>query len=114
MKHLFSLVKAFALLAVVILVLPCVANAVELDDKELAQEVEKQLMKNKEYDATSIIVTSKDGVVRLRGSVRDEEAVSQMKNTAKGVPGVKEVKTHIDILMQNDDGPSGASGGGKR
>lgn len=101
MKSIFFAAKSLALLAVLLLAGPQVAAAGSSNDVALAKAVQEKLMSDTSFDATSIIVTSEDGVVHLRGSVNTEKEVEPMKTAAESVPGVQRVETQIDVNNGN-------------
>lgn len=100
-----SLIASALVIAVLLVAAPQFAGAASPDDDALARAVSEKLMSDKEFDATSIIVTAKDGVVLLRGEStetdveKDKAAEEAMKQSAMGVPGVKRVD--IDITSGN-------------
>lgn len=102
MKHLYTVARVATLAAVLLIAAPMVASAAS-SDEALAKEVSAQLMDNKKFDATNIIVTAKDGVVHLRGEVQKASEAKAMEEAAKGVPGVQGVEAQIDVL--NKDRP---------
>lgn len=100
MRRLYMLASAVALVAALLIASPQAASAVT-PDETLAQQVAKQLMENKNFDATDITVTAKDGIVHLRGQMRKGSEVKAMREAAKAVPGVKGVETQVDVAGQN-------------
>lgn len=99
MKYILDLSKLFAVAAVVTFSVPQFASAdsMTLDDATLAGSVSEKLMDSTELDATSLIVTSEDGVVHIRGTVQEEGEAEAAKVIAESVPGVERVETHISI-----------------
>lgn len=100
MKHI-SLFARAALVAIILVAAPSFAGAASSTDAALADAVSDKLMEGKNnFDATSIIVTSEDGVVHLRGSAKNMAEVKRMEATAEKVPGVKRVESQIDLIQE--------------
>lgn len=100
MKHL-SLFARAALVAMVLVAAPSLSGAASPSDDALAKAVSEKLMEGKnDFDATSIIVTSEDGVVYLRGETMDRSAIGRMETVAGEVPGVKRVESQIDVTNE--------------
>src|ERR1700760_313051 len=63
-------------------------------DSELQQSVQSKL-RNKEFQ--QVTVSSSNGVVTLKGSVKDYQAKLDAEKKAHKVPGVKEVDDEIEV-----------------
>ncbi|SBV92092.1 putative Transport-associated protein [uncultured delta proteobacterium] len=99
MRHI-SLFARAALVAMILVAAPSFAGAASSSDAALANAVSDKLMEGKnDFDATSIIVTSEDGVIHLRGSVQKRGEIQRMEEVAKRVPGVKSVESQIDVAQ---------------
>lgn len=99
MRYLYTVARAAALVAVLLLAAPIAASANPADEA-LAKKVSEQLMENKSFDATNIIVTAKEGVVQLRGEVKKASDLKAIEEAAKGIPGVQRVETEVDVMGQ--------------
>ena len=100
MRYLSFFMRA-ALLAVVLIAAPSIADAASSADNALAKAVSEKLMEgSNDFDATNIIVTSEDGVVNLRGETPDGKSIKRMEDIAQSVPGVKRVESQIDVTNQ--------------
>lgn len=98
MKHL-SLFARAALVAVILVAAPSFSDAASPSDDALAQAVSDKLMDGENnFDATSIIVTSEDGVINLRGEAQSRGAIKRMEAVAAKVPGVKRVESQISVM----------------
>ena len=96
-SHVFRLV---AFCGIIALAAPLAAVAAP-GDNAITKAVENTLMKGgTPFDATDVIVSTKDGVVSLRGDVKTAQEAMQIKNAAEAVPGVKQVNSTIDVKNQ--------------
>lgn len=69
----------------------------EYTDKELAEKVNKALLRDPTTDAYEVLVNGKDGTVTLIGTVDSWQEKQLCESVAKSVPGVEEVVNDIDI-----------------
>ena len=99
MRYVFSFLNA-ALLGLALVAAPVAAGAASPADENLAKKVEHQLMIDKSFDATSVIVDATDGVIHLRGTVKNKATGAKVENVAKGVGGVKSVQTQFDYTSE--------------
>lgn len=100
MRHLYALARTAALVAALLIAAPMVTSAAP-EDEGLAKKVSEELIENKSFDASNITVTAEDGIVYLRGQTQNGSDVMAMENAAKQVPGVREVKSQVDVAAQN-------------
>lgn len=98
MKALSIFARSVALLAVLLIAAPQIAGAASPADEALQKAVSERLMTDKQFDATDVIVNAEDGVIKLRGQVKNSKDVQLMKNSAEAVPGVNRVDTMIDVV----------------
>ena len=56
---------------------------------------------NKSFDATGVTVTSEDGVIHLIGSMKNRGEAAKMVHDTMYMPGVKNVRTQLDIASDN-------------
>ncbi|MCA1326993.1 BON domain-containing protein [Herbaspirillum sp. alder98] len=68
-----------------------------VDDSVITAKVKAALVEDKQVSATKIKVTTKAGVVTLRGSVPSAEAGQHALQLAAGVEGVKDVKSDLTV-----------------
>ena len=98
MKALSIFARSVALLAVLLIAAPQIAGAASPADEALQKAVSERLMTDKQFDATDVIVNAEDGVIKLRGQVKNSKDMQLMKNSAEAVPGVNRVDTMIDVV----------------
>lgn len=82
---------------------PVFSSPVPLDeevfsDQEINKAVNQVFAKNKELARFHIQVYTANGVVTLEGSVDSEKTRAVFGNLAKGIPGVKEVNSNIQVI----------------
>jgi osmotically-inducible protein OsmY len=68
-------------------------------DRKIELAVTQQLDANPHIYAAHISVSVHNGVVTLTGFVFEPEEVNEAKRTAALVPGVKEIKNHIELEL---------------
>jgi hyperosmotically inducible protein len=71
------------------------------DDKALAKQVRRQLVRTKGVDASEVMVGVKDGTVLLRGRLDDAEQRERVESVVKAVPGVKSVDNQLSVQPTN-------------
>jgi hypothetical protein len=75
------------------------ARKVHNSDEEVTAEVETALHSDRYIFSDHVTVTSKNGVVTLRGIALDNWNVSAMKRLVRKMPGVKKVVDEIDVRV---------------
>lgn len=97
MKMMSYVFRLFVFCGIIALAAPLVSVAAS-NDSAINKAVEDTLMKGgTNFDATDVIVNTKDGVVSLRGDVKTAKEAMAIKNAAEAVPGVKQVHSTIDV-----------------
>lgn len=100
MRRTSYFLRAFVFCGALLLAAPVIVNAAP-GDENITKAVQHKLMgSGTDFDATNIIVNTDNGEVYLRGSVKRPDEVQRIKNAAEMVPGVKSVKTQIDVMRQ--------------
>lgn len=66
-------------------------------DARLAKEVEFSLYRTEAFNLTTIKVTSREGIIRLRGTVRNTAEKLLAERIAREVEGVKEVVNDLEV-----------------
>jgi osmotically-inducible protein OsmY len=72
-------------------------------DSEIARDVEEELRKAPQIDATDVAVTVKDGVVTLTGFVHSYNEKVEAERIAKSVTGVTGVANDIEVHLRDVD-----------
>ena len=90
------------LLATVLLtltVVSCAAKAVNrpFDDATISTRVKTALLNDPQLSALGIDVSSSQGVVTLSGTARSRDDEQRAVQLAKGVQGVKDVRSQIKV-----------------
>jgi osmotically-inducible protein OsmY len=75
------------------------ARKVAKTDEEVREQVETALHSDRYIFSEHVAVTSKNGVVTLRGIATDYWDVIAMKRLVRRMPGVKRVVDNIDISL---------------
>lgn len=83
----------------------CDAPESRVSDTELASRVQSELSREQGANALGIQVKSHDGVVTLRGDVANEDVAEELKDAAKGVDGVEEVRDELQVGMAGGSPP---------
>lgn len=83
-----------------------VAPDVEIDDAQLETSVARALMQDRALDGNQVLVTVRDGVVTLRGSVLSLAMKRYAGVLAWWVPGVREVVNRLDLSWPEEDNDS--------
>lgn len=68
-----------------------------IDDSVITAKVKSALVGDKQVSAMKIAVTTKDGVVTLKGAVPSAEVGQHALQLAAGVEGVKDVKSELTV-----------------
>jgi hyperosmotically inducible protein len=68
-----------------------------IDDSVITAKVKAALVGDKQVSAMKIKVTTKDGVVTLKGAVPSAEVGQHALQLAAGVEGVKDVKSDLTV-----------------
>ncbi|MBO9537701.1 BON domain-containing protein [Herbaspirillum sp.] len=68
-----------------------------IDDSVITAKVKAVLVGDKQVSAMKITVTTKDGVVTLKGAVPSAEVGQHALQLAAGVDGVKDVKSELTV-----------------
>ena len=90
--------RALACGLVAVLVLACgVACKSGPEDATITTNVKAKLVADPTVSGTAINVDTKDGVVTLTGTVDNDAARTKAETIAKGVEGVKSVKTNLTV-----------------
>lgn len=69
----------------------------DVEDKQIADELQSSLERNAYVDADSIDITVRDKVVILGGTVSEQRAVSEAGEVARKTSGVKRVENNINV-----------------
>jgi len=86
------------------------SHELKLSDQRIVQEMDDHLAEHSYIDATAIVVTVKDGVLTLDGSVPDDDQKHYAEEVAQKVSGVTQVQNRLKIkkpqkpLVQNTAG----------
>jgi osmotically-inducible protein OsmY len=75
------------------------ARKVSKTDEEVAAQVEAALHSDRYIFSDHVTITSKNGVVTLRGIALDYWDVSAMKRLVRKMPGVKKVVDDLDVRI---------------
>jgi osmotically-inducible protein OsmY len=70
-------------------------------DKHLIEEINTKFTHHPVLDGNSIVVTSQEGIVGLRGFVRSHEAKALAEGLAQSVSGVRSVHNDIEVKGGN-------------
>lgn len=68
-----------------------------IDDSVITAKVKAALVEDKQVSAMKIKVTTKDGVVTLKGAVPNAEVGQHALQLAAGIEGVKDVKSDLTV-----------------
>ncbi|MBB5393869.1 MULTISPECIES: BON domain-containing protein [unclassified Herbaspirillum] len=68
-----------------------------IDDSVITTKVKAALVGDKQVSAMKIKVTTKDGVVTLKGTVPNAEVGQHALQLAAGIEGVKDVKSELTV-----------------
>lgn len=68
-----------------------------IDDSVITAKVKSALVGDKQVSAMKITVTTKNGVVTLKGAVPSAEVGQHALQLAAGVDGVKDVKSELTV-----------------
>lgn len=70
-------------------------------DRKTTEKVRQSLMEDTTLspNAKDIKIVTLDGIVTLRGSVKNEEEKGKIERKAKGVGGVKGVDNQLDLMI---------------
>ncbi len=74
------------------------------ENATLVAQVQSELHRHAQLSDSNIVVSSEDGVITLRGTVRTEIQREAAEGYAKNVPGVFSVKN--ELRAENDDSQS--------
>ena len=69
-----------------------------MDDSAITARIESRFAVNEALHPINIKTSTREGVVTLSGSVREEAEKRLAEEVARGVPGVKEVKNEIMVV----------------
>ncbi|CAB3801482.1 hypothetical protein LMG28688_05367 [Paraburkholderia caffeinitolerans] len=72
-------------------------KAEKAENRRLQKEVLRHLLKTKGLDANNIVVVARGGVVTLGGSVPQAHEAELAVALARGVEGVKEVRSNLAV-----------------
>lgn len=90
-------------------VAPIAADAVVVDDDQLATYVQSRFFADNGIRASEIDVAAENGVVTLRGTVANEEARQHAMNVAKEVEGVRSVNDQLRVEAPAADAATAAN-----
>ena len=79
-------------------------------DDRLSEEINEQLMRDPDIDASEVEVKVERGVVTLGGSVEDRRVKHEIENLVAGVMGVKDVANQLRIQQNRSNGHSASDG----
>ncbi len=85
--------KFTPLVAIVLLMITAVSCNNKPDDKQIQENVSKQLQENKNY--TGVNAAVKDGTVTLSGTCEGDNCATDIENNIKTVDGVQKVENNI-------------------
>ena len=70
------------------------------EDRAITQDIRQALMEDEalSMNAKNIKVITVDGVVTLKGPVNSEEEKSKVEEKAKGVSGVDDIDSQIEVI----------------
>jgi hypothetical protein len=83
---------------VVAVCLAFTAGCKHVDDAKIAQDVQNQLAADPQTQGSAVTVTSNDGNVTLKGTVKDQATQQRMEQIAKAESGVANVKDETAIV----------------
>ena len=81
-----------------------------VDDKEITENVQKELKREPVYKFTNVDATTFGGVVQLSGFVNNEDQKRRAAEIAQQVPGVRQVVNGI-ALKPEPMSPTGSTNG---
>jgi osmotically-inducible protein OsmY len=70
------------------------------NDDMIKAQISKAIQANPGLSIGNVMVDSKDGNVTLSGKVANRNAEKQIVNIAAGTPGVKSVKSNLEVYQQ--------------
>lgn len=74
-------------------------------DERIKKDIVDSLCNNDNFDASSIAVKVKNGIVELTGSVSNNDERELGRRIAKSIPQVGAVQNHIAIIREPIDDP---------
>jgi osmotically-inducible protein OsmY len=81
-------------------------------DQRIEEEINEQLTRHPEVDASEIEVTVKNGEVTLSGTVDERRAKRLAEDIAEDCSGVREVRNNLRIQRQHEGATSGSQQAG--
>ncbi len=85
----------------VLVATPLLANSedlgTKLTDQQITAQVKQQLQMNDPAVAPSVLVTTRDGVVRLEGTATTPQDILKALHDAEAVGGVVRVENHLKL-----------------
>ena len=69
----------------------------EYDDVTLAQKVQTEIFRSADAPKGSVDVNVADGVVQLRGEVREQGLIDELVSQARKVQGVRDVESYLHL-----------------
>jgi len=78
-------------------------------DERIAEDINEELTRDHDVDASNISVEVKDGEVTLNGMVSDRESKRRAEEIAECCSGVQEVMNHLRINRENSSDSGNAS-----
>lgn len=68
-------------------------------DANLSIQVQEKIIEDKKLAGSGILVTAQQGIITLTGTVDQLAKIDEAIKVAKSVPGVKEVRTKIQVRI---------------
>jgi osmotically-inducible protein OsmY len=67
------------------------------DDRALMDRIKSEVLGGSRFEGHQVVVEAVDGMVTIRGEVRDREQAEELVGAVRGVPGVRAVEnlTHL-------------------
>jgi osmotically-inducible protein OsmY len=120
MQKQFKMVQRLAVVATALTLLGCETTTTHdqrsegriLDDKQITENVEKELQREPVYKFDSVKVSTFGGVVQLSGFVNTDEQKNRAAEIAQRVSGVHEVSNGI-TLKPEPMTPTGSTNSGQ-
>jgi osmotically-inducible protein OsmY len=106
MRALFSFLFVFFLSAGVA---PAAAAAGDSSDNRIYDQVRRRLANDPDVKGGAILVEVQDGVVTLRGKVKEERGKAKAERLTRKVKGVKKVVNELETEIQEAPRPGTAS-----